>query len=218
MLLNVPVTITLPPLDRSYTVHTERLRWSTEQLAAVPDGRAHMERAVRRGVREAALSCAYAQFTEADITVTDYPDGSIAMLGRVLCDEAKCYTAARQHHHDAAESIEAQAAAEWAAEKDLGLAPGSLRAEKQRRTGWTFEQRRFLARTLFALIVTAAGVAMSTYDYQRPDGLSGGSMSASIGRQADEMCNFLAFPTITAGALLLLFAVTSAVIARTKES
>lgn len=123
MPLNVPVTITLPPLDRSYTVHTDRQRWSADQLATVPDGRDFMERAVRRGVREAALSCAYAQFTPAVIVTDPHPDGSVTMTGRVLCDNKDCHTAAQRHHLDAAEAIEAKAAAEWAFEKDLGLAP-----------------------------------------------------------------------------------------------
>lgn len=50
MPLNVPVTLTVPPIDRRFTVHTDRQRWSAEQLASEPDGRAALEAAVREGV------------------------------------------------------------------------------------------------------------------------------------------------------------------------
>ncbi|MFD9453475.1 hypothetical protein ACFWBC_10340 [Streptomyces sp. NPDC059985] len=207
MPLSVPVTITLPPIDHSYTVHTDRQRWSADQLIVETDGRAALENAVRENVRKSS-TCVFAGLTEADISVTEHPDGSIAMVGRVLCDEADCHTAARRHHLDAAEAIEAKAAADWAAEKHLGLAPGGLRAEK-RRSGWTFQERTLFARMSIGIILTAVGAAMSTYDYQRPDNLSGGSLSAVFGQQADKTCNLLAFPTIVAGALFVLFAVIS---------
>lgn len=59
------------------------------------------------------------------------------------------------------------------------------------------------------IILTAVGTAMSTYDYQRPDNLSGNSLSAVFGQQADKMCNLLAYPTLAAGALTVLFALIS---------
>ncbi|MFE4205465.1 hypothetical protein ACFRSX_30980 [Streptomyces goshikiensis] len=40
---------------------------------------------------------------------------------------------------------------------------------------------------LFAIVLTAAGAAMSQYDYQKPTDLSGGSLPAAIGLGADEL-------------------------------
>lgn len=207
MPLNVPVTLHLPPIDRSYTVHTDRQRWSAEQLAAEADGRAALEAAVREGVRKAA-PCAYAQLTEADVTVTENPDGSVTMVGRVLCDEAECHTAAQRHHFDAADSIEARAAADWAAEKDMGLAPGELRVVEERvRTGHDRQQRRAsYSFVLVGVLCAAAGGAMSQYDYHKPKGTSPGTnINVWIWTNVDSLCNHLAFPAVIAGTLFVLF-------------
>ncbi|WP_455355907.1 hypothetical protein [Streptomyces sp. SYSU K217416] len=207
MPLNVPVTITLPPLDRSFTVHTDRQRWSAEQLAVEPDGRAALEAAVREGVRKAASTCAYAQLTEPDIDTAAHPDGSVTMTGRVLCDEADCHAAAQRHHFDAAESIEAKAAADWAAEKDMGIPAGKLRVVQQRvRSDHGRRQRRVsLLFVLVGVLCAAAGGAMGQYDYHRPEFASGSSFTVWIGEDFDAICNHLAFPAIVAGTLLVLF-------------
>ncbi|ORT54652.1 hypothetical protein [Streptomyces sp. CB03238] len=208
MPLNVPVTITVPPIDRSFTVHTDRQRWSAEQLAAEPDGRAALEAAVREGVRKAASTCAYAQLTEPDIAVAEHPDGSVTMTGRVLCDETDCHAAAQRHHFDAAESIEAKAAAEWAAQKELDFAPGELGVVQERAlSGHDRRQRRaafgFL---LVGVLCAAAGGAMSQYDYTKPEGTSPGTnINVWIWTNVDSLCNHLAFPAVIAGTLLVLY-------------
>lgn len=208
MPLNVPVTLTTPPTDRSFTVHTDRQRWSAEQLVAVPDGRAHMERAVRRGVRETALSCTYAQFTEADIDTAAHPDGSVTMTGRVLCDEDDCYSTAQRHHFDAAESIQAKAAADWVAQKELDLAPGEL-AVVQERVLSGHDRRQFRASLGFMLagvLCVAAGAGMGQYDYTKPASASPGTNPIVwIWTNVDSLCNHLAFPALVAGTLLILF-------------
>ncbi|MFE7658106.1 hypothetical protein ACFU6M_35415 [Streptomyces bottropensis] len=210
MPLNVPVTLTLPPVDRSFTVHTDRQRWSAEQLATVPDGRDFMERAVRRGVREAALSCAYAQFTPAEVVTDPHPDGSVTMTGRVLCDEKDCHTAAQRHHFDDAESIEAKAAADWVAQKELDLAPGELDAV-QKRLSTDFDRRQFRASLGFmviGMVCVTAGGAMSQYDYTKPEDTSPGThISVWFWQNVDSVCNHLAFPAVVAGTLLFLFGV-----------
>ncbi|MEW1926403.1 hypothetical protein [Streptomyces sp. NPDC088360] len=208
MPLNVPVTIHLPPIDRSFTVHTDRQRWSAEQLAAAPDGRAALEAAVREGVRKAASTCAYAQLTAPDIETAAHPDGSVTMTGRVLCDEAECHAAAQRHHFDAAESIEAKAAADWAAEKDLGIPAGKLRVVQQRaRTGHDRRQRRAaLLSVLAGVLCAVAGGAMGQYDYTKPEGTSPGTnIDVWIWSNVDSLCTHLAFPAVLAGALLVLF-------------
>ncbi|MBD0844240.1 hypothetical protein [Streptomyces sp. TRM68416] len=210
MPLNVPVTLTVPPTDRSFTVHTERQRWSAEQLAAEPDGRAALEAAVREGVRKAAATCAYAQLTEPDIDTAAHPDGSVTMTGRVLCDEADCHTAAQRHHFDAAESIEARAAADWVAQKELDLAPGELTVVQERvATGHDRRQRRAsFGFVLAGAVCAAAGGAMSQYDYTKPEGTSPGtSINVWIWTNVDSLCNHLAFPAVIAGTLLVLYGV-----------
>ncbi|WP_327332961.1 hypothetical protein [Streptomyces anulatus] len=206
MPLNVPVTLTTPPVDRRYTVHTERQRWSAGQLAAEPDGRAALESAVRAGVRKAASTCAYAELTGADIAVAEHPDGSVTMTGRVMCDEADCHAAAQRHHFDAAEAIEAKAAADWAAQKQLDLAPGELRVVQERvLTDHDRRQRRAsLGFVLVGVLCAAAGGTMGQYDYHRPE-FGSASFTAWIGESFDAVCNTLAFPAVVAGTLLVLF-------------
>ncbi|MFF4173685.1 hypothetical protein [Streptomyces sp. NPDC001744] len=212
MPLNVPVTITLPPIDRSYTVHTDRQRWSAEQLAAEPDGRAAQEAAVREGVRKAASTCAYAQLTEPDIDTAAHPDGSVTMTGRVLCDESDCHSAAQRHHFDAAESIEAKAAADWVAQKELDLAPGELAVHQERvRTGYydkRDQRRASLGFVLVGVLCVAAGGGMGQYDYTKPKGTSPGTnINVWIWTNVDSLCNHLAFPALVAGTLLIMFGV-----------
>ncbi|NGO40649.1 hypothetical protein [Streptomyces ureilyticus] len=207
-MLNVPVTLTVPPIDRSFTVHTDRQRWSAEQLAAEPDGRAALETAVREGVRKAASTCAYAQLTEPDIDTAAHPDGSVTMTGRVLCDEADCHTAAQRHHFDAAESIEAKAAADWVAQKELDLAPGELAVVQERvLTGHDRRQHRAsFGFVLIGVLCAAAGGAMGQYDYHKPKGASPGTnVSVWFWENVDSLCNHLAVPAVVAGTLLVLF-------------
>ncbi|WP_433407067.1 hypothetical protein [Streptomyces sp. CA-146814] len=212
MPLNVPVTLTTPPIDRRYTVHTDRQRWSAEQLADQPDGRAALETAVREGVRKAASTCAYAQLTEPDIDLAEHPDGSVTMTGRVLCDEADCHAAAQRHHFDAAESIEAKAAAEWVAQKELDLAPGELAVHQEHvRTGYYDQQEKRRASYGFMVVgvlCTAAGAGMGQYQYTKPEGSSPGTdIRVWFWQNIDSLCNFLAFPMVVAGALLVMFGV-----------
>lgn len=219
MPLNVPVTLTVPPIDRRFTVHTDRQRWSAEQLAAVPDGRAALEAAVREGVRKSAATCAYAQLTAPDIAVAAHPDGSVTMTGRVLCDEADCHAAAQRHHFDAAESIEAKAAADWVAQKELDLAPGELAVVQERvTTGHDQRQRRAaLSFMLVGVVCAAAGGAMSQYDYTKPKGTSPGTnISVWIWTNVDSLCNHLAFPAVIAGALLALYGVARLTVSNAK--
>ncbi|MFF3958775.1 hypothetical protein ACFYY1_37065 [Streptomyces sp. NPDC001890] len=206
MPLNVPVTITLPPIDCSYTVHTDRQRWSADQLAAEPDGRGALEAAVREGVRKAAPACAYAGLTEADVTVTEHPDDSVAMVGRVLCSEAECHVAARRRHLDAAEAIEAKTAADWAAEKHLGLAPGDIQAGKPRSRGMSFRERALLARMLMGVVLGVVGGLMGQFDYERPASASSASLTVLMGEKADKFCDVMAFPTVVAGVIVFVFA------------
>ncbi|KUF17357.1 hypothetical protein [Streptomyces silvensis] len=208
MPLNVPVTITLPPIDRQFTVHTDRQRWCAEQLAASPDGRAALEAAVREGVRKAAPACAYAQLTAPDIETAAHTDGSVTMTGRVLCDESDCHAAAQRHHVDAAESIEAKAAADWVAQRELGPAPGELGVVRKRvlSSADRRQRRASFGFVLVGVLCVAAGGAMGQYDYTKPAGTSPGtSIGVWIGTNADSLCNTLALPAILAGALLVLF-------------
>ncbi|MEV6147055.1 hypothetical protein [Streptomyces sp. NPDC051992] len=210
MPLNVPVTLTTPPIDRRYTVHTERQRWSAEQLAAEPDARTALETAVREGVRKAASTCAYAQLTEPDIDVAEHPDGSVTMTSRVMCDEADCHAAAQRHHFDAAESIEAKAAAEWVAQRELDFAPGELAVYQERvRTGYydkRQQRRASIGFVLVGVLCAAAGGAMGQYDYTKPKGASPGTdFTVWIAQNVDSLCNHLAFPAVVAGTLLVLF-------------
>ncbi|MEU4266083.1 hypothetical protein [Streptomyces sp. NPDC025273] len=209
MPLNVPVTLTTAPIDRRYTVHTNRLRWSAEQLATEPDGRTALETAVREGVREAASTCAYAQLTDPDIDTAEHPDGSVTMTARVMCDEADCHAAAQRHFFDAAESIEAQAAAEWLAQKELDSAPGELAVyQEHTRTGYYDKRQQRRAPIGFMLggvVCVGAGAAMGQYDYHRPEFASSTSFTAWVGENAEALCNHLAFPAIVAGILLYIY-------------
>ncbi|MFE4829816.1 hypothetical protein [Streptomyces sp. NPDC056672] len=208
MPLNVPVTLTTPPIDGRYTVHTDRQRWSAGQLADHLDGRAALEAAVRTGVRKAASTCAYAGLTEPDIDTAAHPDGSVTMTGRVLCDESACHTAAQHHYFDAAESIEAKTAADWVAQKKLDLAPGELGVVQERvRTGHERRQRRgSLGFVLVGVLCAAAGGAMSQYDYTKPKGTSAGTnISVLIWTNVDSLCDQWAFPAVIAGTLLALY-------------
>ncbi|MEU9535853.1 hypothetical protein AB0D00_26540 [Streptomyces sp. NPDC048213] len=209
MPLNVPVTLTTPPIDRRYTVHTDRQCWSAEQLAAGPDGRAVQEAAVREGVRKAAPACAYAQLTEPDIAVAETPDGSVTMTGRVLCDEGDCYTAAQRHRFDAVESAEAAAAADWVAQKEFGRAPGELVVIQER--GLKDEDRRQRRATrgfmLAGLYCVAVGVGMARYDYHRPKVVSGDSFTVLLGESLEAVFTHLASPLVVAGALIALYGI-----------
>ncbi|MFE9679757.1 hypothetical protein ACFYO5_37615 [Streptomyces sp. NPDC006259] len=113
---------------------------------------------MREGVRAAAPACPYAALTEADIATTEHTDGAVTMTGRVLCDEAECYAAAKQHPFDAAESAEARAAADWAGEKDMDLAPGGLRDLEQHLQ--TDERKRVLRARVLIGVLCAAGLAV----------------------------------------------------------
>ncbi|MFF8387774.1 hypothetical protein ACF053_29610 [Streptomyces kanasensis] len=211
MPLNVPVIIHRSPRDRAFTVHTDRQRWSAGQLAARPDGRAALEAAVREGVREAAPTCAYTQLTEPDIGVTAHADGSVTMTGRVLCDATDCHAAARRHHFQAAESMEAKAATEWAAQKELPPGPGEhVVVQKRVLTDHDRRQRRAsLGYVLVGLLCSAAGAGMSQYDYhRRPDIAPGDSFLSLSGENFDAICNFLTLPALLAGLLFLLFGFT----------
>ncbi|MFD8415486.1 hypothetical protein ACFV2Q_27615 [Streptomyces sp. NPDC059650] len=210
MPLNVPVILGLPPVDRAFTVHANRQRWSAEQLAAEPDGRAALETAVREGVRKAASTCAYAQLTEPDITVEEPPDGSVTITGRVLCDEKDCHASAQRHHFDATDAIEAKAAADWAAQKELDLAPGEVEVVlRSVRTDFDRRQRRAsLTFCLIGVLCMGAGGAMGQYDYTKPEGTSPGThIDVWFWQNVDSLCNHLAFPAVLAGTLLFMFGV-----------
>ncbi|MFF6903331.1 hypothetical protein [Streptomyces hydrogenans] len=215
MPLNVPVTLTLPPLDQPFTVHADRQRWSPERLAAEPDGRAALEAAVRAGVRSAAAACAYAGLTEPEITVTEHPDGSVAMTARVLCDEPECHAAAGGRAFDTTESAEARACADWAAEKQLGLAAGGAARHRDHTLARTLERarRRRAGRGLMLVggVMAAAGWPMSEYDYQRPADLPGNGLSAYLGENLGQFCDTLGNPLLYAGIAVFFYGFVRAV-------
>ncbi|MGA5578362.1 hypothetical protein ACPCK9_26505 [Streptomyces koyangensis] len=218
MPLNIPV-ITRSPTSRRYTVHTDRQRWSAEQLAAVGHGRTVMEWAVRRGVREAALSCLNANFTPADIIVDEHPDGSVAMTGRVLCDGSDCHTAAQRRHYDAVEAFEAKTATEWAA-KELNLAPGKVRVVQERvLPGRDRHRLRVpLGFVLAGAFCATAGGLMGRYDYAKPEGTSPGSdIEVWVGQNANSLFTQLANPSIVAGLLLVLYGIVRLLITKTTK-
>ncbi|WP_331726088.1 hypothetical protein [Streptomyces sp. NBC_00470] len=205
MPLNVPIA--MAPSDTTYTVHSERQRWSVDQLAATPNGMAALETSVREGVRAAASACVFAGLTEAHITVTEYPDGSVALVGRVLCDETACHTAALRHYLDAADEIEALAAACWAEGQGLAdTAATGPSAESKQGGGWSHQEVLQLGRTLLGVLLGASGWAMSQYDYHRPHGPAVGDLTVAIGQVVDEVCSLLAMPLMVCGALILIHA------------
>jgi hypothetical protein len=207
MPLNVPVSLIGFPRATRYTVHTDRQRWSAERLAAEPEGCAALEEAVRAGVRTAAPACAYAALTEADVVLAEHPDGSVGIVGRVLCDEAQCYDAAQRHRFDVAEDVEAKTAARWATQKDAGLTPGQLQVTQHVWAERHVRHMRVLFRQgLVGVLLATVGGVMGQYDYRRPVLAPVSSVTVWLGENADALCNHLAFPLIVAGALVVLYA------------
>ncbi|MET9206780.1 hypothetical protein ABZW38_16725 [Streptomyces bacillaris] len=207
MPLNVPVAITVPPTNQTFTVHTDRQRWSVEQLAAAPDGRAAQVEAVREGVRRAASTCTYAQLTQADYETVTHPDGSVTVTGRVLCDEADCYAAAQRHHFDDAEKIEAKAATDWLAGKKLSLPrPEEIRVKQVHVLSEDqMHQHRSALRFLIAgLLCTAISGALSLVDYTKPEGTSPGNhITVWVWTNVDSLADFLT-PFVLLGGIVLI--------------
>ncbi|MEV7297133.1 hypothetical protein AB0N79_36780 [Streptomyces microflavus] len=207
MPLNVPVLLTLTPLDRSYTVHTDRQRWSPGQLASAQDGRAELEAAVREGVRQAAPACAVAGLTEAEMTVSDYPDGSVAMVGRVMCDAAECYASAQRHHFDTAESIEARAAAIWAGEKTMSAAPGELKAVLKDDQSGHRNRARWALELIGGSLLAGVGILLGRWHYERPALASGGELTVWVGEKFAQIANAAAYPLVSVGVVLVVLGI-----------
>ncbi|MDG9728463.1 hypothetical protein [Streptomyces sp. DH41] len=116
MPLSVPLLLVPGEPDRHYTVHLHRVRWSvgsvSRQLTAdhLAELRANAERCLRM-----VSECIAAELSEADVEVTENPDGSAEAVARVLCTEDECAAVAERYHRDADEDVEAEAARKWAA-------------------------------------------------------------------------------------------------------
>ncbi|MFJ2774397.1 hypothetical protein [Streptomyces sp. NPDC087300] len=129
----------------------------------------------------------------------------MAVTGRVLCDEAVCHDAATRHHFDAAEEVEARAAAHWVAQKERRAAGEFDVALKPLRAGRDRRQRRTTLLLIMAgWLCMAAGAGMSQYDYHRPEFVRGTGIAVWIGENADAVCNHLALPAVVVGGLLTL--------------
>ncbi|MBK3583206.1 hypothetical protein JHN49_05550 [Streptomyces sp. MBT57] len=210
MPLNVPVLLPLTPLDRSYTIHTDRQRRSPGQLASAQDGRAELEAAVREGVRQAAPTCAVAGLIEAEMTVSDYPDGSVAMVGRVMCDAAECYASAQRHHFDTAESIEARAAAVWAGEKTMSAAPGELKAVLEDEHSGRRNRARWALELIGGSLLAGVGMLLGRWHYERPALASGGELTVWVGEKATVFANAAAYPLVSVGVVFVLLGIVRA--------
>ncbi|MFD8415487.1 hypothetical protein ACFV2Q_27620 [Streptomyces sp. NPDC059650] len=119
MPLNVPLAVLGEP-NRRYTVHLHRVRWSwaggssaRERITAYHSP-AKLETGARNGLRMVS-ECIAAELADADVEVSENPDGSAEAVARVLCTEDTCAAVAEQYRRDADEDIEAEAARAWAA-------------------------------------------------------------------------------------------------------
>ncbi|GAA2964941.1 hypothetical protein [Kitasatospora cinereorecta] len=116
MPLNVPLLLVPGEPDRHYTVHLHRVRWSVGSVSRTltADHLAELGANAQRGLRMVS-ECIAAELTDADVEVTENPDGSAEAVARVLCTEDVCAAVAERYHRDAEEDAEAEAARKWAA-------------------------------------------------------------------------------------------------------
>ncbi|MFJ8896705.1 hypothetical protein ACIRCZ_19135 [Leifsonia sp. NPDC102414] len=118
MPLSVPLLLVPGEPDRSYTVHLHRVRWSVPNVSVplTADHLTELEANARRCLRMVS-ECIAAELTDADVEVTENPDGSAEAVARVLCTEDECAAVAERYRRDADEDVEAEAARKWAATK-----------------------------------------------------------------------------------------------------
>ncbi|MGA5599000.1 hypothetical protein ACPCSE_32690 [Streptomyces cellulosae] len=137
MPLSVPLLLVPGEPDRHYTVHLHRVRWSVGAVS-VPLTAEHLkelEANAQRGLRMVS-ECIAAELEDADVEVTENPDGSAEAVARVLCAEDDCAAVAERYRRDADEDVEAEAARKWAATKlqDHTVELLKLRGELERTT------------------------------------------------------------------------------------
>ncbi|MEV6357927.1 hypothetical protein [Streptomyces hydrogenans] len=137
MPLSVPLLLVPGEPDRRYTVHLHRAQWYANALhpgqqILPPQMRAD---AAREGLRMVS-ECIAAELGDADVEVTENPDGSAEAVARVLCTEDVCAAVAARYQRDADEDVEAEAARAWAANRlrDQTVELLVLRAEAERST------------------------------------------------------------------------------------
>ncbi|UZI34029.1 hypothetical protein [Streptomyces sp. VB1] len=116
MPLSVPLLLTPGYPDRFYTVHLHRVRWIVGAVSRTltADRLAELGANAQRGLRMVS-ACIAAELTDADVEVTENPDGSAEAVARVLCTENVCAAVAEQYRRDADEDVEAETARAWAA-------------------------------------------------------------------------------------------------------
>lgn len=115
MPLSVALTIPGQP-DTPVTAHTHHVHRSTADLAENASlALATLEHDALAGLRWVS-ECIACELATADVSVTQYPDGSVEATARVLCDDDLCARVARAFHRSCAEQeAEAEAARAWAA-------------------------------------------------------------------------------------------------------
>lgn len=135
MPLNVPLSVPGEP-NRRYTVHLHRTRWNWtgggtgRTRITTYHSPAELETGARNGLRMVS-ECIAAELTDADVELTENPDGSAEAVARVLCTEDMCAAVAEQYRRDADEEIEAEAARAWAATRLVDLTVELLKLRDQ---------------------------------------------------------------------------------------
>jgi hypothetical protein len=137
MPLSVPLLLVPGEPDRHYTVHLHRVRWSVGAVSVplTADHLAALATNAQRGLRMVS-ECIAAELSDADVEVTENPDGSAEAVARVLCTEDECAAVAERYRRDADEDVEAEAARKWAAAKlqDQTVELLKLRSELEKTT------------------------------------------------------------------------------------
>ncbi|MFI9311238.1 hypothetical protein [Streptomyces triculaminicus] len=136
MPLSVPLLLVPGRPDTFYTVHTHRVRWDDARLAEHGTrGVSALMEAARHGLRFVS-ECIAAELADADVEVTENPDGSAEAVARVLCTEDGCAAVAERYRRDADEDVEAEAARAWAATQlqDQTVELLKLRGEMEKTT------------------------------------------------------------------------------------
>ncbi|MFI9214276.1 hypothetical protein ACIGW7_39875 [Streptomyces sp. NPDC053253] len=136
MPLNVPLLLVPGEPNRHYTVHLHRVRWSwtggstVRQRVTAHHSPAELETGARNGLRMVS-ECVAAELADADVEVTENPDGSAEAVARVLCTEDMCAAVAEQYRRDADEDVEAEAARVWASARLQGQSVELLKLRGQ---------------------------------------------------------------------------------------
>ncbi|MEU1312553.1 hypothetical protein ABZ419_27190 [Streptomyces cinnamoneus] len=137
MPLSVPLLLVPGRPDTFYTVHVHRVRGRVGSRTVPPtaDYLAALADNARVGLRFVS-ECIAAELADADVEVTENPDGSAEAVARVLCTEDGCAAVAERYRRDADEDVEAEAACAWAATQlqDQTVELLKLRAELEKTT------------------------------------------------------------------------------------